>query len=101
MNVDYEVRIGRCRVQATCRGCASIGNARQAALDIVVVHGSRFLWADWSLHVIWIGDYCELLGRDLDRFAVECRKPIDAEFTAVGEDPNEGGKSRRRKHRAA
>ena len=101
VNVDDEVRIRRCRVQATCRGCASIGNARQAAVDIIFVHGSRFLWADWSLHVIWIGDRCELLGRDLDRFAIECRKPIDAEFTVLGEDPNEDGEPRRRKYRAA
>jgi hypothetical protein len=28
VNVDDEIRIGHCRIQATCRGSAAIGNSR-------------------------------------------------------------------------
>ena len=81
----------------TLRGAASIGNSRQAAF----VHGLLFFPANRPLHVIRIADRGELLGRNLDRFAVEARKAIETELTALAKDPNENRKAGRRKRRAA
>jgi hypothetical protein len=41
-----------------------------------------FLHADRPLYVIRIGDRRKLLGRDLDRFAVEARKTIETKLAA-------------------
>ena len=38
----------------------------------------------------------KLFGRDLDRFAVERRKPIETDLAALGKDPNENRKAGRR-----
>ncbi len=101
VKVDDKVRIGCRRVQTARRGCAVIGNSRQAALDIIFVHGLLFFHAGRPMRSIRIGERRELLGRDLDRFAVEGRKPVETELTAIPKNPNKNWKARQRKSRAA
>jgi len=52
-----------------------------------------FFHANRPLHVIWIGDRRELLGRDFDRFSVECWKPIETKPAALRKYPNENRKA--------
>ena len=68
---------------------------------IFSVHGLLFFHGDRPPNVIWIGDRRKLLGRNLDRFAVEGRKTIETKLAALGKDPNENRKTGRRKRRAA
>ena len=49
--------------------------------------------------MIWIGDRRELLGRDFDRFSVECWKPIKTKLAALRKYPNENRKAGGRKRR--
>src|SRR5690242_16530005 len=101
MNIDYEVRIGRVRVQTGCCDNASIGYSRQTISKIIVKHHSLLVAADVSLHVIRIGACRKLLGRDLDRFAVAGWKTVKTKFAALAEDPNENRKPGCCKARAA
>ncbi len=71
---------------------------RQLAAVPHRLHGLLFFHADPTLHVIWIGDHRELLGRDLDRFAVERRKPIETKLTALHKDPNKNRRAGHHKH---